>query len=177
MNGSNVSAVALLDRIDLARDDSQIVRTISSMLKAPDYPQLFSSFHGENTQPPPEKAVKFVNALDKARVPPSPFPVRHVELTLYALQALGYDDGVPETRAKLHRALRKTCAEVGILPTSYYLDDSQIKKLNEVPFASGGYSDVWRASYREENVSIKAFRVYATDNIKQLTKVLNILPR
>jgi len=89
-------------------------------------------------------------------------------------QALGYDEGTPETKTKLHRALRKTCAEVGILPSSYYLDESQIKKLNEVPFASGGYSDVWRATYQGENVSIKAFRVYATDNIKQLTKVLNV---
>lgn len=54
------------------------------------------------------------------------------------------------------------------------MDDSQVKKLNEVPFASGGYSDVWRALYQGENVSIKAFRVYATDNIKYLTKVPNI---
>lgn len=175
MSDSNVSAVALLDRIDLARDDTQIVRTISSMLKAPDYPQLISTFHGENTHPPPEKAVKFVNALDKARVPPPPRPIYHVQLTLYTSQALGYDGGTPETKAKLHRALRKTCAEVGILPSSYYLDESQIKKLNEVPFASGGYSDVWRATHQGDNVSIKAFRVYATDNIKQLTKVLNVL--
>ena len=90
------------------------------------------------------------------------------------LQALGYDDAVPETKNRLHRALRKTCGEVGILPTSYHLDDKQVKKLNDVPFASGGYSDVWRGSYGEENVSIKAFRVYTTDNIKYLTKVLTI---
>ena len=102
--------------------------------------------------------------------------VPHVSHRTYAVhfQALGYDDGVPETKAKLHRALRKTCAEVGILPSSYYLDESKIKKLHEVPFASGGYSDVWRASYQGEDVSIKAFRVYATDNIKKITKVLNI---
>ncbi|KAF9651621.1 kinase-like protein, partial [Thelephora ganbajun] len=68
------------------------------------------------------------------------------------------------------RVLRKTCAEAGVLPSSYYLDDGQIKKLNDVPFASGGYSDVWRALYKEENVSIKAFRVYTTDNIKYLNK-------
>jgi len=92
---------------------------------------------------------------------------------VHTLQALQYDDGVPETKAKLHRALRKTCAEVGILPSTYYLDDSEIKKLSQVPFASGGYSDVWRALYQEEHVSIKAFRVYATDNMKQLTKVSN----
>lgn len=89
------------------------------------------------------------------------------------LQALGHDDGVQETKNKLHRALRKTCAEVGILPSSYNLDNNQIQKANAVPFASGGYSDVWRGSYKGENVSIKAFRVYTTDNIKQLTKVLD----
>jgi hypothetical protein len=90
------------------------------------------------------------------------------------LQALAYDDGVPEAKGKLHRVLRKTCADFGILPTSYRLDDDQIKKLSGVPFASGGYSDVWRGSYKGENVSIKAFRVYTSDNIKQFTKVLII---
>lgn len=90
------------------------------------------------------------------------------------LQALGYEDELPETKGKLQRALRKACAEAGILPDSYYLDANQIKRLSEVPFASGGYSDVWRGTYKEENVSIKAFRVYTTDNIKNLTKVSNL---
>ena len=90
------------------------------------------------------------------------------------LQALGREDELPETKNRLHRALRKTCAEAGILPDSYYLDATQIKRLNEVPFASGGYSDVWRGSYKGDSVSIKAFRVYTTDNIKHLTKVSNI---
>ena len=90
------------------------------------------------------------------------------------LQAIEHDDGVPDTKSRFQRALRKACSEVGILPDSYYLNTSQIKKLNDVPFASGGYSDVWRGSYLEENVSIKAFRVYTTDNIENLTKVLNV---
>lgn len=90
MNNNNIGAAALLDRIDLARDDSQIVRTISSMLKAPDYPQLISSFHGENIQHPPENALKFVNALDKAWIPSPQRPMRSVvELTLYAFSGAG----------------------------------------------------------------------------------------
>ena len=48
MNDDHISAAALLDCMDLARDDPQIVQTLSSMLKAPDYPQLFSSFRGED---------------------------------------------------------------------------------------------------------------------------------
>jgi len=89
------------------------------------------------------------------------------------IQALGYEDEAPDTNNGIHRALRKTCADIGILPTSYRLDDNQVEKLNDVPFASGGYSDVWRGSYKGENVCIKAFRVYTTDNTKYLTKVLN----
>ena len=90
------------------------------------------------------------------------------------LQAIEHDDGVPETKSKLQRALRKTCGVAGTLPDSYYLDTNQIEKLNDVPFASGGYSDVWRGTYHKDNVSIKAFRVYTTDNIMHLTKVLNV---
>ena len=48
-----------------------------------------------------------------------------------------------------------------------------MEKVNDVPFASGGYSDVWRGLYKGEDVAIKAFRVYPADNIKQLTKVSN----
>lgn len=90
-------------------------------------------------------------------------------------QALGYDDVLPETKSKFHRVLRKTCAETGILPTSYYLDDNQFRKLNDIPFAPGGHSDVWRALYKGENVFIKAFRVHASDNIGGLTKVPGVL--
>lgn len=87
MNDDQVGTAALLDSIDLARDEPQIVQTLSSMLKAPDYPQLFSSFHGEDGQPPPEKAVKFVDALDKARVPSPPLRlVFHDELTPYTFR-------------------------------------------------------------------------------------------
>ena len=172
MDYNHGSAATLLDNMDLARDDPKIIQTISSILKAPDYPQLFSTFRGDDAQPPPEKAVKFVNALDKACALSPPCLVFHDELTIY-LQALGYDDGVPEAKGRLHRALRKTCAEVGILPESYYLDANQIKKFHDVPF-TGGYSHVWPGFYKGEDVAIKAFRVYPTDNIKVLTKVLNI---
>ena len=89
------------------------------------------------------------------------------------LQALEHLDGVPETKRKLHRVLRKICAEAGILPESYYLATEQIKRVDDVPFASGGYSDVWRGLYKREGVAIKAFRVYPTDNIRNLTQVLN----
>ena len=68
MSGT-LSAAALLDSIDLGRDDSKIVQTISSLLEAPDYQEFLSSFQNvEATRHPSEKATKLVNALEKARV-------------------------------------------------------------------------------------------------------------
>jgi len=81
MNDENVGAVALLESIDLAEDDPRILQTILSMLRAPDYPRLISGFHDEDTQSPPEDAIKFVNALDKACVPSPQCPACLVELT------------------------------------------------------------------------------------------------
>jgi len=80
MNDENVGAVALLESIDLAEDDPRIVQKILSILGAPDYPQLMFSFHDEDTQSPPEKAIKFVNALDKVCVPSPQCPMCRVEL-------------------------------------------------------------------------------------------------
>ena len=171
MDDNNVSAATLLDSIDLARDDPKIVQTIFSMFETPDYPQLLSRIYDDDSQPPPEQAVKFVNALDKACALSPPCLVFHAQLIVYP-QALGYDNGVPEAKGRLRRALRKTCAEIGILPESYFLDANQIK-FNGLPL-TGGYSDIWRGFYKGEDVAIKAFRVYSTDNIKTLTKVLNI---
>ena len=71
------SAETLLDRIDLDQDVSQIVQTISSILNAPDYQQLFSTFLVDATQPPPGNALKFVDALDKARLPSSNLFLSH----------------------------------------------------------------------------------------------------
>lgn len=86
MNDNHVNASTLLDRIDLTQDDPQIVRTISSMLKAPDYPQLCLTFRSEDAQHPPEQAVKFVNALDKACAPSPPCLVFHAGLTPHPLR-------------------------------------------------------------------------------------------
>jgi hypothetical protein len=81
MSDDTLSAAALLDRIDLGRDDSEIVRTISLMFKAPDYQELLSSFQDEATRHPSGKATKFVNVLEKARASPSPCLVHAVEFT------------------------------------------------------------------------------------------------
>ena len=68
MSDDQVSAATLLDQIDLTQDDPQIVRTVFSILNAPDYSQLFATFHSEDPQNPPANAVKFVNTLDKVCV-------------------------------------------------------------------------------------------------------------
>ena len=73
------------------------------------------------------------------------------------------------------RALRKACGIYGILPASYLMSQgltlvttSAMKR----PFASGGFSDVWKARSDDGLIfAIKHIRTYETDDLKHMKKV------
>ena len=55
----------------------------------------------------------------------------------------------------------KTCGEHGILPSSYIIPESEIKKLGDSHIASGGFSEVFRGMYEgRKPVAIKVIRLY-----------------
>jgi hypothetical protein len=73
------------------------------------------------------------------------------------------------------RALRRTCGIYGLLPTSHLISEQlslvtagQMKR----PFASGGYSDVWKARNDGGQIfAIKQLRTYVVDNLQHVKKV------
>lgn len=73
------------------------------------------------------------------------------------------------------RALRKTCGIYETLPASYRVPRGltlvtigQMKR----PFASGGFSDVWKARNDEGQIfAIKHLRTYETDDLTDAKKV------
>ena len=73
------------------------------------------------------------------------------------------------------RALRRTCGIYGLLPASHLISErlslvitGQMKR----PFASGGYSDVWKARNDGGQIfAIKQLRSYEADNLRHLKKV------
>lgn len=74
------------------------------------------------------------------------------------------------------RALRKTCGIYGVLPASYLVGQGltlvtpgKIKR----PFASGGFSDVWKATDGKGQIfAVKHLRTYETDDLDYMRKVI-----
>ena len=67
------------------------------------------------------------------------------------------------------RDLRKLCGAFGILPSSFALPPELVEH-EPAPFAWGGFSDVYKATFKERDVAVKILRV-DTGNIEHMHKV------
>lgn len=80
-----------------------------------------------------------------------------------------------ETYYRCLRALRKACGIYGILPTSFRMQTGLTLVTTgnmKRPFASGGFSDVWKAKSDDGQIfAIKHLRTYETDNLTYAKKV------
>lgn len=78
-----------------------------------------------------------------------------------------------ELRRRCLRALRKTCGLCGVLPVSYTIVHP-LSKPGLRPFASGGFSDVWKVTHEHNPnmaFAIKSLRVYERDPVEKINKV------
>ena len=78
------------------------------------------------------------------------------------------------TSVAFRRALRKlqgVCASRGVLPQSHALLANQLN-VSEEPFASGGYSDVFKGTLSGSEVCVKELRVASTSNPEQAKKAI-----
>ena len=73
------------------------------------------------------------------------------------------------------RELRRACGIHGVLPTSFKLPHGLtlvMPNSMERPFASGGFSDVWKArDDKGEIFAVKHFRTYRGDSLMYVKKV------
>jgi len=66
----------------------------------------------------------------------------------------------------------KICGEHGILPDSYIISESEIRKLGNSPISSGGSSEIWAGMYEEDrSIAIKVIRFYESGDIRKVKKV------
>lgn len=115
----------------------------------------------------------YIDGLDQVRS--RPFILRRNTLTAMPHQII---DTLPLGSEIYHRslrALRKTCGIYGLLPSSHFISGEltlitagNLKR----PFASGGYSDVWKARDDVGDIfAVKQLRVYIIDNQARVKKV------
>ena len=87
-------------------------------------------------------------------------------------------------RRRCFRGLVKICGEYGILPSSYTIPHSKIRRLGDAPISSGGFSDVWQGAYKENEdeedeedddktkfVAIKVIRYCESDDVQAIKEV------
>ncbi|OCH86489.1 kinase-like protein [Obba rivulosa] len=66
--------------------------------------------------------------------------------------------------------LRTLCARNGICPSSFTLPEQSLQKLSDRPIASGGFADVWKGTYHDNDVAIKVWRLHGRDITSSVLK-------
>ena len=75
-----------------------------------------------------------------------------------------------DLRRKSVRTLRRVCGSQTILPRSCILSEN-ISKEGDTPFASGGFTDVWKGRHNGNRVCIKTLPAYTAENPSKIKQV------
>ncbi|KAF9789361.1 kinase-like domain-containing protein [Thelephora terrestris] len=74
----------------------------------------------------------------------------------------------PGLKNRCFKVLRKVSPAHGILPKSYYL--VAVTLLDSIPYASGGFADIWKGQMDGRQVCVKAFRTQTTANLTKIKR-------
>jgi len=77
----------------------------------------------------------------------------------FLARALDFTRTDHELFRKCLYTLRKICSETAQLPSSYYIQPTQLVREGEHPIASGGFSDVWAGTFGQRKVALKYLKM------------------
>jgi hypothetical protein len=66
--------------------------------------------------------------------------------------------------------LGEICSSIGRIPTSVVIL-KELEKCGTIAFASGGFTDIWQAEHKRQQVAMKKFRMYSDENMTEAKKV------
>lgn len=157
--------LSLIAKKEVPPQDAQ--RVLIAAFTAKDYLDSIKNLNGCNIDP-----QTYIDGLDQAS---SRLPI----LTRNTLTAVPSQiiDTLPQGSEIYHRALRalrKACGIYGILPSSHLISEGltliTVGRMKR-PFASGGFSDVWKARNNADHFfAIKQLRVYMVDDLARMKK-------
>ena len=140
-----------------------VSQILTNVLNAEDYDKCVRDLCSHKVDP-----QSFIDGLDKVCSGPSLF------LTTLHSHPLGYQAiDILWSRSDIHercvRALSKACGIYGLLPDSHEIKSTLT--MSEHANASGGFSDIWKATNENGEVfAVKALRMYQ-NNALQVKKV------
>lgn len=146
-----------LDRLD--RSSPEFGDQLKNVLYGQEYTQCVPNFEGDDL-------MWFVEYLSTVRRH-TPLPTLH---PLKRTQVLDDLDPSGLASRKCLRELRSICGTRMILPASYTLP-AHLLHINDDPFVSGGFGDVYEGTLNCSKVCIKRLRVYTVNDPKTFRKV------
>jgi len=157
--------LSLISQKRVAPQDAQEVLTTA--FSAHDYIDCIKNLTGWQIDP-----QAYVDGLDQVC---SRLSMLVDILTVVPHQMINTLEPGSEVYYRCLRALRKTCGIYGMLPASFRMPQGLILVTTgkmKRPFASGGFSDVWRARDDDGHIfAIKNLRTYETDDFTHVKKV------
>ena len=87
-----------------------------------------------------------------------------------SLQILHHPDITGELKSTAFTVLRRLCGAFGKLPRSCLINED-FKTKEEIPFATRGYTDLWKRDWNGRKVAVKALRFGPDDDRSKTTKV------
>lgn len=84
--------------------------------------------------------------------------------------------GISSHSGKIYlKYLQRLCGASGVLPASFMLTDG-FDNLESRPFTSGGFADVYRATYKGQLVVAKALKTTTVEDLDNVHKVSSLIP-
>jgi hypothetical protein len=112
------------------------------------------------------EAENLVDALDMVRSRSMDF---HTARLIAGDQVLSSNATNADMRNQCFKILRQVSLAHGILPKSYR--PSKVTLSDTIPYASGGFADIWKGQLDGQQVCIKAFRTQAAANLDKIERV------
>ena len=75
----------------------------------------------------------------------------------------------PSLKNRCFRVLRKVSPAHGILPKSYF--PPGVTLTDAIPYASGGFADIWKGQLDGNQVCVKTFRTQTPGNLDKIKRV------
>lgn len=116
-----------------------------------------------------EEAETLAGDLDKVPFPLFiPFPIRLIPND----QAVSSATVDLRLKKRCFGVLCKVVQEYGVLPGSYFQPGVTLS--NDIPYASGGFVDVWKGKQDGNQVCVKAFRTQGVENPDRIKRVRGV---
>ena len=145
-----------------------IYEVLATAFGARDYLDCIKNLQAKGIDP-----GSYINNLDKAcACSKLSLPGQLLTVGSQIIEGLPVDS---DLRRRYLRALRKTCGLNGIIPTSYTFTQP-LNRIGPRPFATVGFSDVWRFIHQHNPnmaFAVKSLRVYDKDPVEKINKVRN----